>query len=379
MAESQAPDVRTETVVNVLTATSSDLQKKLSRLELTSVDLVKAYLDQIKKHNHSGLKLNAVISTAPVDQLLAQAEALDNERSAGQVRGHLHGIPILVKDNIMTEEALGMDTTCGAYALVGSKAKKNATVIDNILNAGMLVLGKANLSEWAGRMGYGLPGGWSAVGGQTQTPYVIGGFAKGGRFIGHSEGQRIAFVDPTIWYIREGPWDPVPDIMNKQFADIAAARDLIQSNGGKVVKDVQLPSFDTLDFEGFADPQALLEDAICNRDRLSDEKYEEAKAFVRKGARTNGYDKIFKEHGVDIVAGPLDSRMGSMAATAGLPSATVPLGYADFFNGRAYGLSIIAGAGREDKLVEFMSAWEASHPGLWKPPAQLAHSASSNL
>ena len=104
---------------------------------------------------------------------------------------------------------------------------------------------------------------------------------------------------------------------------------------------------------------------------LSDEKYEDARKQIRATARTGGFDKIFNENDVDIVASLLDCRVGSMSAAAGYLHGTVPLGYADNYNGRAYGLTIVAGAGKEDKALRFMRAWEASHPELRKPPPQM--------
>ncbi|CAI7658759.1 unnamed protein product [Penicillium glandicola] len=213
------------------------------------------------------------------------------------------------------------------------------------------------------------------------------------------------------------------------FADIAEARDLIAKGGAEVVPDVPLISYDVLQFEGsdgldqiwnhdsarhfpsfvecyinfsvksiedlinfnsehaekalsggFEKPQGLLQDSVERQNDLSPAKYEEAKAFIRHKARVEGYERTFMNYDIDILAGPLDSRMGSIAAAAGLPSATAPLGYADSYNGRAYGLSITMGAGNEEKLVQFMSAWSASHPGLPKPPPQMANSkARSNL
>ncbi|CAI7658749.1 unnamed protein product [Penicillium glandicola] len=88
----------------------------------------------------------------------------------------------------MTEASLGMDTTSGAYAFLGLKAKKNAAIVDKLLDAGLIIIGKANLSEWAGFKGYGIPGGLSAVGRQKQTPYVAGGYKQEDRMIGHSVG-----------------------------------------------------------------------------------------------------------------------------------------------------------------------------------------------
>lgn len=132
--------------INVLTATAQELQQRLSDGLVTSLDLVQLYLTQIEKHNHQGLKLHAVISTAPPNLLTQQAKRLDSERASGHVRSSLHGIPILVKDNIMTDSALGMDTTCGSLAFDGVEVKKNAHIIDLLLKAGMIILGKANLS-----------------------------------------------------------------------------------------------------------------------------------------------------------------------------------------------------------------------------------------
>ena len=132
-------------LIDLLTVTASELQEQLRAGTTTTMELVKMYLHQIETHNHNGLKLHAMISTAPIDLLIVQAKELDNELSKGTLRGPLHGIPIVVKDNIMTDSALGMATTCGSYALVGAKTK-NAPIVDRILKAGMIILGKANLS-----------------------------------------------------------------------------------------------------------------------------------------------------------------------------------------------------------------------------------------
>jgi len=116
-----------------------------------------------------------VISTAPRASLLTRAAELDAERAAGKIRGPLHGIPILVKDNVATHPDLGMDTTAGSLALAGSRPKRNADIVDSLLEAGAIILGKANLSELSNFKGKNLYSGWSAVGGQTQSAYVPGG------------------------------------------------------------------------------------------------------------------------------------------------------------------------------------------------------------
>lgn len=132
--------------IDVLTVTASDIIAMLKNGTTTTLELVQLYFDQIDRHNHEGMKLHAMISLAPREDLLLRAAKLDYERNAGSPRSPLHGVPIIVKDNIMTDAELGMDTTCGSYALKGVKAKANADVVKYILDAGMIILGKTNLS-----------------------------------------------------------------------------------------------------------------------------------------------------------------------------------------------------------------------------------------
>jgi amidase len=119
----------------------------------------------------------------------------------------------------------------------------------------------------------------------------------------------------------------------------------------------------------FPNGQTQLTDALA--EQMSDEQYDIQKAFIREKAGPQGLDKVFVEHEVDVIAGPLDGRIVTIAAAAGYPCGVVPLGYADNFNGRAYGMTVVAPAGGEDRIIKFMSAWEASNPNLRKPPPQL--------
>ena len=112
--------VLTDVHIDVLTATASQLQQGLRNDSLTSAMIVQAYLAQIKRHNHAGAHLNAMISVPESQILLSTALSLDAERSAGQVRGPLHGIPIILKDAITTSPELGFGTTVGSYALEDS-------------------------------------------------------------------------------------------------------------------------------------------------------------------------------------------------------------------------------------------------------------------
>ncbi|KAL5328043.1 hypothetical protein ACEPPN_005750 [Leptodophora sp. 'Broadleaf-Isolate-01'] len=163
---------------DVLTTTAADLRALLEDGSTTCVALVETYLAQIEKHNHASAKLHAMISLAPRDQLLAIARGLDEERSAGKARGPLHGIPIIVKfqDAFATDPALGMPTTVGSYALLDSRPKQNASAVEALIQNGLIILGKSNLTEFCGFKGIG---GWSAVGGMCQSPYIPGGFIKG--------------------------------------------------------------------------------------------------------------------------------------------------------------------------------------------------------
>lgn len=114
---------------DILTATAEDLQRELTSGGITSQQLVKIYLSQIERHNDY---LKAVISTAPEELLLERAAILDDERQRGKLRSPLHGIPILVKDNVATHPSTGLDTTAGSLALVDSKPRSNAPIVDRV-------------------------------------------------------------------------------------------------------------------------------------------------------------------------------------------------------------------------------------------------------
>ncbi|KZT52926.1 amidase signature enzyme [Calocera cornea HHB12733] len=144
----------------------------------TSVDLVKAYLARIDEVNLKGPVLRAVIETSPV--ALAEAAKLDALRKNGTVLGPLHGIPIIVKDNIDTQPEDGMNTTAGSYALVGTITPGDAAVIKGLKKQGAIILAKANLSQWAfWRSSTLLPSGWTSVGGQCTNPYFPFGNPSG--------------------------------------------------------------------------------------------------------------------------------------------------------------------------------------------------------
>ncbi len=145
------------------------LQQKMQSGKWTAEFITKQYLQQIEAIDKNGPKLNAVIELNP--DALDIARALDQERKAGKVRGPMHGIPVLIKDNIDTGDK--MMTTAGALALVGNRATQDAFIIQQMRAAGAVLLGKTNLSEWANFRSTRASSGWSSRGGQTKNPYLL--------------------------------------------------------------------------------------------------------------------------------------------------------------------------------------------------------------
>src|SRR5262245_42563640 len=135
----------------------------------TSHRLVQLYLQRIAQIDAAGPRLRAVIETNP--DALAIADALDAERKTKGPRGPLHGVPVLIKDNIDTGDK--MLTTAGSLALVGAPAPRDAFVVERLRAAGAVLLGKTNLSEWANIRSTKSTSGWSARGGQVKNPYVL--------------------------------------------------------------------------------------------------------------------------------------------------------------------------------------------------------------
>jgi amidase len=150
-------------------ATLEDLQRRMAAGTLTARRLTAAYLSRIAALDGKGPALHHVIETSP--DALKVAEALDAERRAKGARGPLHGIPILLKDNVGTADK--MTTTAGSLALAGSIPPRDATVARKLREAGAVLLGKANLSEWANIRSNRSSSGWSARGGQAKNPYVL--------------------------------------------------------------------------------------------------------------------------------------------------------------------------------------------------------------
>lgn len=149
--------------------TIDELQQNMQSGKLNAVGLTKKYLERINEIDKKGPSLNAVIELNP--DALSIAAMLDEERKKGKMRGPLHGIPVLIKDNINTGDK--MMTTAGALAMMGNVAGEDAFIVKKLREAGAVLLGKTNLSEWANFRSSRSTSGWSSRGGQTKCPYIL--------------------------------------------------------------------------------------------------------------------------------------------------------------------------------------------------------------
>jgi amidase len=242
-------------------ATIPQLQAAMTNGQLTSKDLVLGYLNRIQQLNPT---LHAVIETNP--NAVAIASSLDNERKAGHVRGPLHGIPILVKDNIATRD--NMQTTAGSLALYNSQVPADAVIIQRLRAAGAIILGKTNLGEWANFRGfdnvYPLAVGWSARGGDTKNAYdlsytswgssagsgagaaanlcsVAVGTETDGSITGPSAVESIVGLKPTLGLVSQDGIVPISHQqdtagpMARTVTDAAILLGVLQSPFGEVV------------------------------------------------------------------------------------------------------------------------------------------------
>jgi amidase len=245
----------------------SELQAAMASGEVSSEELVMDYLQRIDSLNRL---LHSVIETNP--DAISIAEHLDRERQRGHVRGPLHGIPILVKDNIATKDR--METTAGSLALLGSSVPADAVIIQQLRNAGAVVLGKTNLGEWANFRGtdiaYPQAVGWSARGGNTINAYDLSytswgssaGSANGaaanlcsvavgtetdGSITGPSAVENIVGLKPTLGLVSQDGIIPISHQqdtagpMGRSVTDIAILLGALQSPFGDVLGH-QLPS-----------------------------------------------------------------------------------------------------------------------------------------
>src|SRR6184192_1059876 len=275
-------------------ATIPRLQAAMASGRLTSKQLTLDYIGRVQSLNpllHSVIELNPDAAMIAAD--------LDNERRHGHVRGPLHGIPLLVKDNIATADQ--MQTTAGSFALVNSRVPSDAVIVHRLREAGAVILGKANLGEWANFRGfdnvYPLAVGWSARGGNTINAYNLSytswgsssGSANGaaanlcaaavgtetdGSITGPSAVENIVGLKPTRGLVSQDGIIPIAHQqdtagpMARSVTDVAILLGVLQSPWGEVIGH-QLPD----DYTQFLDPNAL-DGAVIGRDvRFFDYSY----------------------------------------------------------------------------------------------------------
>ncbi len=216
----------------LLTATVPEIQQLLAEEKSSSEELAKYYLQRIQSYdwNH----LNSVMELNP--DLLTDAKRLDREREQGQVHGPLHGIPVLFKDNIAVK---GMHVTAGAWVLKQWLPSRDAELVQNLRRAGALVLGKANLSEWANYMDPAMPSGFSALGGQTRNPY--GPFEVWGSSSGSAVAAAANFAPITVGTETQG------SIVKPAAINGAVA---IKPTHGLISGDFIIPLVDWMDVPG---------------------------------------------------------------------------------------------------------------------------------
>src|ERR1700682_5725548 len=180
--------------------TIAELEEGMKAGKYTARGIAEKYLQRIEVLDKRGPAVNSVIEANP--DALALAEASDRERKEKGPRGPLHGIPMLIKDNIDTADK--MMTTAGSLALVGSKVPKDSAVTQKLREAGAVILGKTNLSEWANIRSRHSTSGWSGRGGETKNPYALGrnpcgsgfgaGAANSAYFLGGARQLRLIFA-----------------------------------------------------------------------------------------------------------------------------------------------------------------------------------------
>jgi amidase len=262
--------------------TLSEIQQGLASGAYTARSLVEEYLGRIETIDYNGLALRSIIETNP--DVFAIAHELDREHRLAEPRGALHGVPILIKDNIDTGDR--MMTTAGSLALDGSPALNDAFLVQRLRAAGAVILGKANLSEWANFRARHSVSGWSARGGQTRNPYVLDrnpcgsssgsavavaanlcaasiGTETDGSIVCPSSVNGIVGLKPTLGLISRAGVIPIahsqdtPGPMGRTVSDIAILLNVLAGRDPNDPATEDAVSHIESDYTRFLDPQGL--------------------------------------------------------------------------------------------------------------------------
>ncbi len=262
--------------------TIADLQKGLSSGKFTVRSLTERYLARIRAIDKHGPAVNAVIQINP--DALQIADSLDKERRTHKPRGPLHGIPVLIKDNIGTADR--MMTTAGSLALLGSVPSNDAFLVSRLRDAGAVILGKTNLSEWANIRSNRSTSGWSGRGGQTRNPYALDrnpcgsssgsgvavsanqcavavGTETSGSIICPSTTNGIVGIKPTVGLVSRSAVIPIAHShdtagpMARTVADAAALLSVLAAYDPQDSATAPLRDQPAVDYTRFLDPAAL--------------------------------------------------------------------------------------------------------------------------
>jgi len=261
-------------------ATIAGLQAAMESGELTASDLVEMYLERIEAIDRSGPTLRSVLELNPDAEVLA--EQLDEQRQAGR-RGPLLGIPILLKDNIDAGPDFRLHTTAGSLALLGSTPPQDATVTKRLRDAGVVILGKANLSEWANFRGFRSVSGWSGRGRQGKNPYVLDrspctsssgsasavaanlvaaalGTETNGSIVCPSSVNGVVGIKPTVGLVSQAGVIPIAhsqDVVGPICRTVADAAAVLSALGGPDPRDPLTAKSPKIDYTQFLKPGAL--------------------------------------------------------------------------------------------------------------------------
>jgi amidase len=258
-------------------ASIADLRAGLEAGYFTTLELTTYFLDRIARLDAG--KLNSVRQTNP--DALEIARTLDAERATGRVRGALHGIPVLLKDNIDTAD--GLHTTAGSCTLQGHVAQADAHLVARLRAAGALVLGKANMTEWANFITTGMPNGYSSLGGQVKNPYGafdVGGSSSGsgasvgaylapvavgtetsGSILSPSVSNSLVGIKPTLGLISRRGVIPIASSqdtagpMARSVADAAALLTVLAGRDPEDAATARAP--EGVDYTAFLEPDGL--------------------------------------------------------------------------------------------------------------------------
>ncbi|KAJ4174156.1 hypothetical protein NW754_004571 [Fusarium falciforme] len=418
------PSQTHDIALDPLTVDAKTLATELGQGHLSSVDLVERSLDMIQKYDGY---LHAMLSIVPRKKLKQTAEALDRERQQGKLRGPLHGIPIVVKNPCGSSTGSAVAVSAG-YAPLSIGTETDGSLVSPAARAALYTI-KPTIGLVSQDGVIPISHTMDSAGPMAKTPYdlatlldVIAGPAaegSGDSFISALNGSwgelSIATIDFKKWWPGEDYLKPVESATKQMHTEIQAAYDKMEGLAKRYIGDAPLPlptafmldgrdSEDIImmaDFKqdidkflksvehskvrslrelitfniehadaempaGYYDQQLLLETEDL---KLSSEDYDKHLSHLRKVARQEGLDYIFQKYEVDVIIGSSDTPITAFASGSGYPVGSVPLGYLDF-NGRPFGLAVLAAKNQEAKILKFMSAWEATF-GPRKPPPML--------